>query len=226
MAAKVVLDPLKLMPGTALLAPLISPSGVLLTTVVSGAVEHDADVFYVTPDGASIGGRAAVQASHIACQNASSALVNGTGAQRMFSTPTTGALTVAGNTTYLIEGLVGILVGTGLAANLISFGGNATVFSVMYRTDIVDSAGSGAASIAALTTFFTTMAGGAMDAANTSASSNIAITGVIRVNAGGTVIPQIAFSAAPGGTPIVTANSYIRFTPIGNGTVNQIGAWA
>jgi hypothetical protein len=45
------------------------------------------------------------------------------------------------------------------------------------------------------------------------------------MNAGGTVTPQITFSVAPT-SPVMTANSYIKFTRIGTNTENVIGSVA
>jgi len=44
------------------------------------------------------------------------------------------------------------------------------------------------------------------------------------MNAGGTVTPQINFSATPT-TPVMTADSFIKFTPIGT-TNNILGSVA
>jgi hypothetical protein len=46
----------------------------------------------------------------------------------------------------------------------------------------------------------------------------IEFEGTIRINAGGTLTPQINFSANPGGTNLMKANSFIEFTPIGTNT--------
>ena len=56
-----------------------------------------------------------------------------------------------------------------------------------------------------------------LTAANTVATENIRIrlNGVIRTNAGGTLIPQFQYSAAPGGAPTIRRNSYIRLRPLG-----------
>jgi hypothetical protein len=45
------------------------------------------------------------------------------------------------------------------------------------------------------------------------------------MNAGGTVTPQINFSAAPT-TPVMKADSYIKFTPIGTNVENAKGVVA
>jgi hypothetical protein len=45
--------------------------------------------------------------------------------------------------------------------------------------------------------------------------------GSVLVNVGGTFIPQFQFSAAPGGSPTIQANSYFRLTP-----VTASGVWS
>lgn len=52
----------------------------------------------------------------------------------------------------------------------------------------------------------------------TTAGVGIEFEGTIRINAGGTLTPQINFSANPGGTNLMKAGSFIEFIPIGNGT--------
>jgi hypothetical protein len=55
---------------------------------------------------------------------------------------------------------------------------------------------------------------------------NIEVKGVVRINAGGTFIPNMAFSAAPGAVGTVAINSYIKLTPMGTNTDTTIGNWA
>jgi hypothetical protein len=43
--------------------------------------------------------------------------------------------------------------------------------------------------------------------------------GFINVNAGGTLTPQIAFSANPTGTNLMKAGSFFAFKPVGTNTV-------
>jgi hypothetical protein len=52
------------------------------------------------------------------------------------------------------------------------------------------------------------------------------IQGVIRINAGGTIIPQWQFSVDPTGTNQVEPNSFIRLQKVGSDTVASAGAWA
>lgn len=62
-------------------------------------------------------------------------------------------------------------------------------------------------------------------AASTSATENLSVLtrGWIRTSGAGTLIPQFAYSAAPGGAPTILADSYFRIWPVGSGTVTTIG---
>jgi hypothetical protein len=65
-------------------------------------------------------------------------------------------------------------------------------------------------------------------AANTSATENLVIrvSGTMRINAGGTVIPQFIYSVAPGGAPTIKRNSFFRMSAIGANTDAKIGSFA
>jgi len=45
----------------------------------------------------------------------------------------------------------------------------------------------------------------------------------MRVNAAGTLVPNIAFSAAPGAPCTTLVGSYIKFYPIGSNTIDTVG---
>jgi uncharacterized lipoprotein NlpE involved in copper resistance len=59
--------------------------------------------------------------------------------------------------------------------------------------------------------------------ANNANNAHIKLEGLIRMDAGGTVTPQINFSGTAGGTPAMLQDSYIMFTPMGTNTVESIG---
>ena len=46
---------------------------------------------------------------------------------------------------------------------------------------------------------------------------------MLRMNAAGNVVPQITFSAAPGGTNTLEIGSYLRFYPVGSNAINSVG---
>lgn len=141
-----------------------------------------------------------------------------TGVQSAF--PTTGdVFTLLADTTYEVEGIYyitksGTTCTTGLAFAL---GGGASITSFNYNV---------LAQNAAVNTTGATVAGTwinqvASTVINATATGEVVIRfkGLLRMNLGGTVTPQINFSAVPT-TPVMKANSFIKFTPIG--TTNNI----
>ena len=142
--------------------------------------------------------------------------------------PTAGAVTVAASTTYAFEGLLHTIRTAGVVSHTTSllFGGTATLTSLRYEAFVKtgDVAANGAcnASIIAVATAFV------VKAASVSASENVAVyvRGTIRINAGGTLIPQFIYSAAPGGAPTVQADSFFYLNKLGSDVVASQGTWA
>jgi len=62
---------------------------------------------------------------------------------------------------------------------------------------------------------------------NTFYTINIQVSGIVSVNAGGTLIPQYSLSVAPGGAYTTSAGSNMSIWPIGSaGTTLSVGSWA
>jgi hypothetical protein len=70
----------------------------------------------------------------------------------------------------------------------------------------------------------TQVASTVITATATTAGVQFFFKGIISMNAGGTVTPQINFSANPGGTNLMKAGSYIKFTKLGANTFSIIGS--
>ena len=149
-------------------------------------------------------------------------LTAGTGAQAAF--PTTGdVFTLVANTTYEVEGVYYISKsGTTCTTSLLFplttavatfIGLNVRAFNSAANTTTATLAGTWINQLTATVI-------------NATASGEVAITfkGLLRITTGGTVTPQIQFSAAPT-TPLMKVGSYIKFTPIGT-TQNVQGAFA
>lgn len=62
-----------------------------------------------------------------------------------------------------------------------------------------------------------------LNAANTAVTTTIEFEGVLRCTTGGTLTPQLTFSAAPGGTNQMKMGSFIEFIEIGSDTVQTVG---
>lgn len=152
------------------------------------------------------------------------ALSTSTSVQSAF--PTTGdVFTLEGATTYEFEGMYlitksGTTCTTGMAFAL---AGGASITSIKYIAM--------AQNVAANTTGATHGSAWVDQVAatviNATASTAVYIKfkGIIRMNAGGTVTPQIIFSAAPT-SPVMVADSYIKFTKVGTNVENTIGSVA
>ena len=64
-------------------------------------------------------------------------------------------------------------------------------------------------------------------AITTTQNSTYVLKGTLQVTTTGTFIPQVTFSAAPGGTSTVTGGAYFKIYPIGSNVGNtSIGTWA
>lgn len=144
----------------------------------------------------------------------------GTGTAVQSAFPTTGdVFTLVASTTYLIEGLYvitksGTTCTTGVAFAL---AGGATITSMKLHVQAANSA----ANTTGATVAATWVNQVAATVVNATAVGDVVIkfSGILRMNAGGTVTPQIIFSAAPT-APVMVADSFIQFTPIG--TTNNV----
>ena len=142
--------------------------------------------------------------------------------------PTTGAVTVASTKTYVFEGYLRTSRSAGTTSHTTSllFGGTATLTSIAYRAivntgDVVTNAAVNQTAIEVATATI-------VKAASISASeqTSVQVKGIVRINAGGTLIPQFKYDVAPGGAPTVLSNSNFILYPIGTNTVTTSGTWA
>lgn len=149
---------------------------------------------------------------------------NTTSSQPMFASAND-RLTVAASTTYKFELLIHGTNGATTCTKALDFsGGTATFTSIRYMAS---------GQFVAVNTTGTTQSSLHVD---TSAATVILATGttawfikaegIIRVNAGGTFLPQFKFSADPTGTVLIKKDSYIILYPLGSNTVAAAGAWA
>lgn len=131
-------------------------------------------------------------------------------------------ITVEANTTYMFEGQYLITTGTTTHTTAMAFalGGGASVTSFEY-TAILWSAALNTITTTQSTTHVSGVASKVLNATSGAAYTTIIFKGIARINAGGTITPQINFSANPGGTNQTLVGSYIQFTPIGSGTVTS-----
>lgn len=145
-------------------------------------------------------------------------LTAGTGVQSAF--PTTGdVFTLVASTTYEFEGAYYIDKSgtTCTTAMAFALAGGASITSITY-TAIAQNVAVNTTGATHGSAWINQVASTVVNA-TASTAVYIKFKGIIRMNAGGTVTPQINFSAAPT-TPLMKANSYIKFTPIG--TTNNV----
>jgi len=132
-------------------------------------------------------------------------------------------ITVQASTTYRFKGRYAIQTGGGNVTVAMGFAlSSATITSMRYGFISVIAA-DGSSSTAQTMGNGVGVASIVVTATSASAARSIEFEGIIRINAGGTITPQITFSAAPGGTNLLKADSYIEFTPIGTNTIAAIG---
>jgi hypothetical protein len=213
--------------GTTTQPPVLLTAGTNVVTPVAGAVEYDGRVFFGTP---VAGQRGLLPTEQLIVSSQNYTGSQSASAQKVFANPTNGTVAVSADTTYIIEGSYIIAPSINFSATsialLFALSAGASLNAIQYTADstVALSAASGSVlryqgSAASAVTVTAESAGGN--------ASNFVITfkGVIRIGTAGAFTPQIQFSADPGSAPIVKANSYFKLTPVGNETVNSVGAW-
>lgn len=209
--------------GTTSIAPINITSGTNLTTAAAGAMEYDGKVIYSTPNASNRGVSPSV---HYMALTADFTGTNVNTAQKIFNGSTNGAITLPGATSYEME-MVAHIHTTGTTSHTIgiSFGGTATLTSIGYQVTVTNAA---TEVLGSSQTLWVTVATNTVltTATATATHHSIMVKGVVRVNAGGTFIPQYQWSAAPGVAGVTLANSYIKLTPIGSNTVASVGNWS
>lgn len=140
--------------------------------------------------------------------------------------PTAGSLNLVVGT-YKLEGLLTISRAAGVTSHTTSlvFAGSATVASITYQAKV--EVGETDALLPVSRAIGRSTAALVVKAASTTATEQISIDfdGIVRISAAGTFIPQFIYSAAPGGTPTIKANSYLIATPLGDSAFTQQGSW-
>jgi len=125
----------------------------------------------------------------------------------------------------MFEGQLLLTTGTAAHSLGLSFAGTATLTSIAWSSRASAVAVGGTvttqnATFAAVATNITVLA------SNTVAGSVVHLRGVVRINAGGTFIPQFTFSGTAPGAGNVLANTFFELREIGHGSVASNGTWA
>lgn len=151
-------------------------------------------------------------------------LANNTGSQNCFPAAFD-TLTLSGSTTYMVEGFYKIRTGNVTHTTAMGFGGTLTINNFEYDV-MLWSANANTITTTQTTCQVSGLASKVLNTTSTALATNIKFKGILRVNAGGTIIPQIAFNADPTGVCDMRIGSYICFTPLGNNNFQSIGSWS
>lgn len=142
--------------------------------------------------------------------------------------PTAGAVTVEASTSYFFEGFLHTTRAAGVTSHTTSvlFGGTATLTSILYYSVVND--GDTGTGLSVRTSRVAVATATLAKGTSTSATevSAIYVSGIIRINGAGTLIPQFQYSVAPGGAPTIKDNTHFKMTKIGTNTVTTRGTWA
>lgn len=223
-------------------APLYLQSGSALTTPELGATEFDGKVEYFTPNATS--GRAVVPASFYSVKSSSTSLGSvGTGGSGTFSLFGTNGIQLIAGTTYEIDMAMFLTIvsagGAGTWSSTLLFGSATTPVVAPTATDLylqysnsTTALSTGNAVNAIQLTGTTTLPSLAMTSATTGGTTQymrLHLKGILRVGTTGYFTPRMQFGTiSPASITSVTPSngSFIKITPIGNGTVTSVGAWS
>lgn len=206
--------------GSSTIAPIKFTSGTNLTSPTAGALEYDGNAYYATVNS----GRGFLPSTQLSIATSDIALSDINTAQNVFGS-SSDVITLAANTTYLVNGVYFIQSGTVTHTTAISFtySGTAPTMS-FYSLNLPAAVGN--VSRAQDMVYYEGITGGVINSTSTSARNVIKFEGVLKTSNGGSLTPQITFSAQPGGTNLTKFGSYIALTPVGNDTVTSIGPWS
>lgn len=170
-------------------------------------------------------GRGVLPATQVFCNSTAKLLANATGAQAAFAVSgIDGTFKLTSLTTYMFDGVYIITTGGTTRSTSMGFNlGAATVNSIAWTTLTWGMAAGNTPTRVQDTNYFNTAAGGVLLASSSATNTLTRFSGILRVNAAGILTPQITFSVAPGGVPVMQIGSYLRLYPIGNNTVDFVG---
>jgi hypothetical protein len=194
------------------------------TSAVAATGEVDANgIRYYTH---ATGERGVVDVEQFIALTSANTLTSQTAVQPAFDGgggPANGQITVASSKSYYLDCFINL---SAMSASSGSFGfalgGTATFTSLMWES-IGLKAATLTTAAASQVTFNTTASNATLVTASTATVGWAHIKGILRVNAGGTIIPQVSLGVAAAAT--VNANSYFRLTPVGTNTVVSVGNW-
>lgn len=211
--------------GSASQPPVKLTSGTNTSTAAAGAVEYDGVVFYGT---ATTSNRGVLPAEQFIALVNDYVANDSASAQKVFNSPTNGAITLDASTTYRFEGVYYISRALGSNSHTLStlFATGGTLTSITYTADTTSTASNILGTVSRI--YGTSATAVVVTAASTATNEQITVVikGMVRTNAAGTFTPQIQYSSAPGGAPTILKNSYFRMIPVGTSSVASVGNWS
>lgn len=150
-----------------------------------------------------------------------------TALQKLFNATTNGALTVPASSSYFFECSFDLsTMATASGSFSFGFGGTATLTGIKYTAVTQKSASLTTPAAPQLVEGTAAAAQSMWTAATTTglATATCRIRGLVRVNGGGTLVPEVALGIATT-TAVVGTNSYFRAWPAGSNTVTSVGGW-
>jgi hypothetical protein len=207
--------------GTTAAAGLSLTSGTNKTTPVGGEIEYDGVVSYFTP---VLSERGVILSDQIiTTQGGTYTLASQTALQKLFNSPSNGALNVGASRTYLFDCHYDL---SSMSASSGSFGfgiaGSATLTFIKWWS-FANKAALATAASAQSTMNLNSNANTTIVTATTNTVGWAHIRGIIRINASGTIIPGVSLGVAA--AAVVGRDSYFRIWPYGTNTVASVGNW-
>jgi hypothetical protein len=215
---------MKLEAGSTTRPPLVFQAGPSLTTPQAGAIEYNGKGFYTTPD--AVAGKAFNVSEHMYALAADTTITATVVPNTWYPAFGVG-LEVGSDMSYVVDILIGLRTGATSHTVAFHFGGTATFTDIQYRTEFTNLALSTGAAVAGTPTAAVTLAfvgnpalpaNGVISPASTLVSKFLRVHGIITVGSGGTIVPEIAFSANPTGTNQTTRLSYVKLNSVGTST--------
>lgn len=195
-----------------------------LSTANAGAFEYDGTAFYSS---VAASARGVSPSEQFICSTATRTFTSNTNLQAIFTSPASGALTVAGATTYFFESMLNLSSMSGTSGNMgfsIVGAGTATFTSAAWMAIGLDATTQNTA--AAMGGVFSASSAetGNIVTAGTGTALSVFIKGVFRINASGTIIPSAQMTTAA--AAVFGVNCWFRCYPVGTNTVVSVGQWS
>jgi len=154
--------------------------------------------------------------------------VSATTAQNVFASGQR-VVTLAGSTTYLIEGEYKWTYSNATNCNVsVLFGNSAAITAIAYRATFYANGIGNVTASAPFSVWAVSNAATLASTANLATTNNggVSIKGWIETSGAVNITPQFQTGAATGNAPVFAPGTYILFRPVGNATINATGTWA